>query len=221
MWQLGIVEDDRTLLSALTDFFNEQTNFRCVLSADSMGNFFEAWNRRVKVDVILLDIILGEENSLNHLYKLKSLIPNCKVIITTGKRDSNLLIKALAEGADSYYLKGSDLNQLLNIIEVTMKGGAYIDPYMAPELVGVVREHSGFSRESTLVQQLSRLEERYDLHVREMQIAKGLIAGLSYQEIGNDLNIALDTVRHYVKSLYKKLEVNNKVQLIQKATSST
>lgn len=219
MWKLGIVEDDRPLLSALTDFFNEQVNCRCVLTTDSMANFFETWNRSVKVDVLLLDIILGEENSLNHLYELKTLIPACKVIIITGKRDSDLLIKALAEGADSYYVKGSDLNQLLNIIDVTMKGGAYIDPYLAPELVDIIRRQSGVTQEKVLTRQLNRLTEEYELHEREIQVAKGLISGLSYQEISNDLNIALDTVRHYVKSLYKKLEVNNKVQLFRKINS--
>ena len=220
MWQIGIVEDDHTLLSALADFLNEQTGFRCALAVDGLGSLFETWNKEIRLDILLLDIILGKENSLDHLHKIKALLPKCKVIIMTGRQDTDFLIKALAEGADSYYLKGSDLNQLLNIIEITMNGGAYIDPYMAPELVDVIREKSGTEFPAAPLQRLNRLVERYELHEREMQVAKGLIIGQSYQEIGDDLNIALDTVRHYVKSLYKKLNINNKIHLIRKVNSS-
>lgn len=219
MWQIGIVEDDHTLLSELSDFLNEQARFHCVLAVDSLGGLFETWKQEINLDALLLDIVLGKENSLDHLHKIKILLPDCKVIIMTGRQDSNFLLKALAKGADSYYLKGNDLEELLSIIEITMKGGAYIDPYMAPELVDVIRKKNEIASSALPDLQFNRLAKHYELHERERQVAKGLITGRSYQEIADDLNIALDTVRHYVKSLYKKLDINNKVQLIQKVNS--
>jgi DNA-binding NarL/FixJ family response regulator len=48
---------------------------------------------------------------------------------------------------------------------------------------------------------------------RELQVIQGLLNNLSYKEIAHNNNIGLNTVRHYVKSVYKKLNVNSRSKL--------
>ncbi len=50
---------------------------------------------------------------------------------------------------------------------------------------------------------------------REEQIAESYAAGLTYKEIATELNLAPSTVRSHIESIYRKLEVSNKVELFQ------
>lgn len=215
MWNVAIIEDDQLLLNELADFIAQQEELNCLLTALSLGAFFENWRPELQIDLLLLDIALGAQNSLDHLQKVKKMIPQGKVIIMTGMTEPTFLTKALEEGADSYYLKGSDLEQFRQVIDITLRGGAYIAPDIAPELVSFFRKKAEKKEDSTQLH-LQRLQKSYALHEREMQVAQGLMMGQSYEEIGRSLNIALNTVRHYVKSIYRKLDINNKVQLIRK-----
>lgn len=215
MWKLAIIEDDPFLLQALKDFLDQQEHLECVLATSTLGHFFERWDTHNRLDVLLLDILLGEHNSLDHLTKIRRLAPHCKIIVITGVTDPSLLLRALETGADSYYRKGSDLEKLLDVIDLTLRGGAYIDPEVAPEVINFFRNRAENKNRSDQVK-LEQLRAIHQLSEREVQVARGLITGHSYEAIGDSLNIALNTVRHYVKTLYRKLEINNKVQLIQK-----
>lgn len=57
--------------------------------------------------------------------------------------------------------------------------------------------------------------DQYDLSPREEQIAESYAAGCSYQEIASELHIAPSTVRTHLATIYRKLEVSSKVELLQ------
>jgi two-component system nitrate/nitrite response regulator NarP len=54
------------------------------------------------------------------------------------------------------------------------------------------------------------------LNEREKQIVQGIVDGLSYKLIAIKYNISIDTVRKYIKSVYKKLQINSKGELVSK-----
>jgi len=55
-----------------------------------------------------------------------------------------------------------------------------------------------------------------ELNSREKQIVEGIIGGLSYKLIADKYQISIDTVRKYIKSVYKKLQINSKAELFNK-----
>jgi DNA-binding NarL/FixJ family response regulator len=55
-----------------------------------------------------------------------------------------------------------------------------------------------------------------ELNSREKQIVEGIIDGLSYKLIADKYQISIDTVRKYIKSVYKKLQINSKAELFNK-----
>ncbi|MCB0560395.1 MAG: response regulator transcription factor [Lewinellaceae bacterium] len=224
MKQIALIEDDQRLSKRMAFFLNKQDDLECVVSAGSLGEFFERLNEKLKLDLLLLDIELsGSINTIGHLQKIKNLLPNIKILVITGHNHPDYLLRALQEGADSFYLKGSGLPKLLEAIDTTYAGGTYLDPEAAVHILPYIRKQK--SRPKTGIPSFDECEaaaseglgeQAIPLNKREQQVAKGLIEGQSYQEIAQHINLSVNTVRHYVKVLYKKFEVANKVQLSNK-----
>ncbi|HMQ47447.1 MAG TPA: response regulator transcription factor [Saprospiraceae bacterium] len=217
--RIALVEDDELLLKRMAYFLDNQENMRCVLTASSLGVFFEKLNSS-EIDLLLLDVELsGQVNSLEHLVKVRALLPASKIVIITGHNHPQYLYRALKQGANGFYLKGSGLSKLLEVIETTCLGGVYLDPEAAVSLVPFIQE-TEFSTQKPPKQVSESIDLEQEatkmLTHREKEIADALIVGRSYQEISNDLNISINTVRHHIKSLYKKFGIKNKIQLSYK-----
>lgn len=225
MKQLALIEDDQRLLKRMAVFLNNQPELKCVIAARSLGDFFERLDEGVRLDLLLLDIELSNEiNTINHLQKIKNLLPSIKVLVITGHNHPDYVLKAVQQGADSFFLKGSGLPRLLEAIDSTLSGGAYFDPaaaaHMIPYLRGrkepVAKGISISDGRKTAPSEGAPAQTGPQLSQREEQVARGLMQGQSYKEIAENINLSINTIRHYVKVLYKKFGVANKIQLSNK-----
>ncbi|MCB0548494.1 MAG: response regulator transcription factor [Phaeodactylibacter sp.] len=224
MKKIALIEDDERLLKRMFSFLNSQNGLQCIIAASSLGEFFERLDEELKPDLLLLDIELSQDiNTIIHLKKIKNLLPQSKVLVITGHNHPEYVLKAMQEGADSFYLKGSGLNKLLEAIETTFSGGAYITPEAAAHMIPFLRKEKlpamdglPHTDEPDTAPAEGIAQKAPELSPRERQVARGLIKGQSYLEIAENINISVNTVRHYVKVLYKKFEVANKVQLSNK-----
>lgn len=214
MVKIAIIEDDTVLIDALARFINGQANFLCVLQANSLDCFFEILTPNVTIDIVLLDISLGELNSLEYLGKIKRLIPNCKIIIMTGHESTDFVIQAMQEGADSYYLKRSSPTQLINTILATKEGAGVLDPNVVTGLAKIFQKEE-FPAPSNIFP-AERIKKHWQLSRRELEVAEGLFFEKAYKEIAEANNISIDTVRFHLKSLYKKMDVHNRSELTRK-----
>ena len=73
-----------------------------------------------------------------------------------------------------------------------------------------------YNREINAIQDTQKLAEIYSLSERELEVILLLAQGLSNQHIGEKLFISVNTVKSHVNSIYKKLDVSNRLQLINK-----
>ncbi|MFN7117141.1 MAG: response regulator [Saprospiraceae bacterium] len=218
MIRIAILNDDKMLVDSIARFLNKQPNFSCTLKAYSLGTFFEQLTEDCSIDIILLDISLSSENSLYHLAKIKRLLPEAKVVVMTGHAELEYLVQALQEGADSYYLKSSSTDHLIKTLLSTYEGGACLDPKVAKDLVQLFREDKT-ATVTTVAFPAKMIKERWELNRRELQVAEGLYLEKTYKEIAQEHNISLDTVRHYLKILYKKADVHNRTEFVKKLRS--
>lgn len=214
--KIALIEDDTFLLRRLPEIIDAQPNLDCVLQARSLGEFFEQFSPSQQLDLILADVELSDTiNLTDHLGKIRSLLPDCKIIAITGHNHPSYVLKALKQGANSFYLKGGSPKELLKAIQSTLDGGTYISPKAAANLLPILRQNGNSGSTSTLQENdaWSRLNDR------ERSVAEGLLKGETYGSIASNLNLSINTIRHYVKELYTKFGVNNKIQLSQKLSS--
>lgn len=156
--------------------------------------------RKVKPDVLLLDINMPEMTGLQVLEEIKYQKLDVKVLILTIHNEIEYLLKAMDIGINGYVLKDSEFSLLKKAISEVYKGNSFIQPSLTPML-----------RQSLL----KRKEEEKDdnaLTRREIQVLKLLAEGLYNREIGEKLFISEKTVKNHVSSIFKKIGVTDRTQ---------
>jgi DNA-binding NarL/FixJ family response regulator len=152
------------------------------------------------IDILLLDIGLPGMSGLEGLPLLREKLPDLDIIMLTTYEEEDMILKALCSGACSYISKKASLEEIVEAIRIVVKGGSYMSPSVARE---IVQHLMG-----------GRVSKATILSERQKQILELLVEGKSYSAIGKDLFISTETVRSHIKNMYRTLEVNNKAEAI-------
>lgn len=200
---ISIIEDDILLANLMKEKINESHNYECIAIYNSAEKFFD---KAVETNIVLLDIMLGGMNGLDAIKSIMTKFPNTSIVMNTIKDDSETIFTSLQLGASGYIDKQSfDLN-FEEVFDAIENNGAYMSPKIAKKVIDYFQgKHIKYSNPLEV------------LTNREMDIAKGILDGLSYQAIAERHGIALDTVRMNVKKIYKKLQINSKGELFNLA----
>ena len=212
MAKLAFIQEEGMLADKFLIFIKKQPEIDVILASNKITSILEKRITDCPPDIILLDISINGRNSLEFLPEIKTALPKTRILVMSQHLRPDLLLEALKRGADGYFAKNAELRELLKAITVTVDGGAYLDPQAAKLLVGVFQEFSS----NTLQNRSFPVEywAQRDMFVaREIQVIKGLMNNLSYKEIASSHNVGINTVRYYVKSVYRKLNINSKSQL--------
>lgn len=156
--------------------------------------------KKVKADILLLDINMPNMNGLQVLEKLNKTQYDIKVMILTVHNEIEYLIKAIDIGIDGYLLKDSGSAELKKAIFSIYNGEKYVQPELTPLL------------NQKLVEKESDLDKIHSLTKRELQILKLIAEGLFNKEIGDRLNISERTVKNHVFNLFKKIDAADRTQ---------
>jgi DNA-binding NarL/FixJ family response regulator len=108
-------------------------------------------------------------------------------------------------GASGYLLKRTPSEKIIEAIKDVKNGGVSMTPSVAKKVLQLVSKPSSHPTVSV------------DLSPREVQILTLLTRGFSYKMISNELAISIDTVRTFIKRIYKKLHVNSMTEAVSKA----
>lgn len=196
---LVIVEDDKDIIQTLESYFKrDQDKFSSVLCFNSMEEFL-ASTTDFNNFIVLLDINLPGISGIDGIFNIKQKNPLAEIIMISVLSDSNNIFKAICAGASGYLDKDTPLNKIKEAIIDLNNGGSPITPAIA-------RKVFDFFKPST------KLTE--DLTKRERDVVQGLVEGLSYKLIASKLEVSIDTVRKYIRRIYKKLHVNSKGELL-------
>lgn len=156
--------------------------------------------KKVKADVLLLDINMPKMNGLQVLEKINKGQTNIKVLMLTVHNEVDYLIKAIDIGIDGYLLKDSGSAELKKAINSIYNGEKYVQPELTPLL------------NQKLVEKESDLDKLHSLTKRELQILKLIAEGLFNKEIGDRLSISERTVKNHVFNLFKKIDAADRTQ---------
>lgn len=165
--------------------------------------------RREKPDVILMDIRMPEMDGVQCTQIIKENYPEIKIIILTTFDDDEYIFSALKHGASGYLLKGISADRLIEAIHKVYHGNAMINEDIAGK---VVKMFSQMARENAAV---ITVEEDYIKEITESEWKViGLVSkGLSNREIAAELFLTEGSVRNYLSSVLKKLDLRDRTQL--------
>jgi DNA-binding NarL/FixJ family response regulator len=126
--------------------------------------------------------------------------------------DEESVVSSIRAGARGYVVKRASSGDLLDALRVVARGGSYLSPHVSEQLLARIRRGD--------VEAPARHPELSQLTPREFQVLGMIVEGKASKEIAVLLNLGVETVRSYRKTMMKKLGVNNVAGLIRVAVSA-
>lgn len=162
--------------------------------------------QRHRPDIVLLDLDLGEENGLDFIPELRTLMPQMRIIVLTGMRDRAVHQQAVRLGAVGLVLKEHSPAVLVQAIRQVVVGKAWLDPMLVASLVTELSRAIGEADpEAAKIRILTE---------REREVITLVCEGLQNKTIAQRLSISDTTVRHHLTSIFSKLELENRLELV-------
>lgn len=202
---IAIVEDNKIIREGLELYFKNDSRFSCSVSVESIEAFLKSVRHSSKIDVVLLDINLPGMNGIEGIHHIKHQYPDVSIIMLTIYKDEKHVFEALKAGADGYLLKNTPLKSIKKGVLQILEEGAPISPLVAKKVINYFNP------------QKSNKEDRFEkLTSREMEVLHALSEGAPFKNIANKLFVSIDTIRYHSKNIYKKLNVNSKLDAVKK-----
>ena len=207
MIKILIADDQELIRDSLRIVLSGNPDF----SVNTAANGIEVVRavRRDKPDVILMDIRMPEMDGVQCTQIIKENYPEIKIIILTTFDDDEYIFSALKHGASGYLLKGISADRLMEAIHKVYHGNAMINEDIAGK---VVKMFSQMARENAAV---IKVDEDYikDITESEWKVIGLVSKGLSNKEIATELFLTEGSVRNYLSSVLKKLDLRDRTQL--------
>jgi DNA-binding NarL/FixJ family response regulator len=154
-------------------------------------------------DIMIMDINLPGMNGIDCITEIRKKNTSTQFLIFTVFEDDEKIFDALKAGAMGYLLKRTPKEQLLESLLDLHNGGSPMSTSIARKVI------QSFSKVST-----SNYENA--ISKKEREVIELLAKGFLYKEIGDKLGISLNTVKQHLHNIYKKLQVDNKTEAINK-----
>lgn len=226
-----VVEDDPRYRESLEVLLSLHPQFRlihayssavaAVAAAQAIGE--KKAGTEPSWDLILMDLDLPGMNGIEATRALKPLLPGALVVILTVFEEAPRILEAICAGADGYLLKRTPPQELVEQLRVVVDGGAPLTAGVARTLLDLLRDQSagsaagGSDAAGGSLDATGRLPGGPALSPREREVLRALVEGLAYKQVAEALGISIDTVRHHVRGLYKKLQVHSVAEAVSRA----
>ncbi len=203
MISICIIEDIPDIREGLQAIIEGDARFnllRCFTDAETAIAQLPA----LQPDVVLADINLPGKSGIDCVLEMKPVIAQTQFIMFTIYEDNDQVFEALKAGASGYILKNTTPEKIIDSLVELYEGGSPMSPKIARKVLSVFKTPAP---EQSVNELLSK---------REQEVLELLSKGFLYKEIADKLSISISTVKRHLNSIYTKLQVQNKVEAVNK-----
>jgi DNA-binding NarL/FixJ family response regulator len=200
-----LIEDNRILREGITDMIKGHRDIKVVAVSDGRHDTLSK-ARTIKPSMVLMDLGLASQNSLDVLQSMKKEFPAVKIIgmgLAPAQAD---IMEFVQGGADGFILKDATVENMITTIR-SVDGGETVLPLpMTASLFFQVAEHA-------LLKGKRNLNGATRMTQREKEIIALIVDGMSNKQIAGKLNIATFTVKSHVHNILEKLALHSRLQI--------
>jgi DNA-binding NarL/FixJ family response regulator len=204
MLQIILLEDNLHYRRGLEQIINDMSGVSLMGSYTNAEVVLKKINE-LKPDIFIVDINLEGMSGIEFIKRTKPLLPNTEFMVCTINDDNTNIFESLKSGATGYVLKESSAIEIRNAITEIAAGGSPMSAYISRKVIASFNAAPPKPAAAT-----------ENLTEREVEVLNHLARGLQYKEIADRLDITTGTVKKHIRNTYTKLQVQNKVEAINK-----
>lgn len=205
MYTILLVDDHQIMRDGLRALLEASGEFQVVGEAETGGQAVAA-AARTRPHLVVMDLSLPGMDGIEATIELLRESPQSKVVILSMYDDEASVVQAMRSGARGFVIKKASQADLLAALRTVARGGTYLSPEVSDKFLECVRKGDFRKRTSSVLSVLTP---------REAQVMRLIAEGKTSKEIAVMLDLSLETVRGYRKTLIRKLNVNNVAALTQ------
>lgn len=154
---------------------------------------------RVRPDIIMLDLFIGEEKGWSLCQDLRMSVPTAKVVFYTGYGNAQLVDRAMRMGASGFILKAASMSELPAMLRTVVRSGHYIDPTLLKEWMDARRQPV----------------DAPVFNEQELLIVSMIADGLDNYAIAEHMNLSFHTVKFHIGKMLKRTGEPNRAGLVR------
>ncbi|EKO3487509.1 MULTISPECIES: response regulator [Vibrio] len=202
MIKLVLADDHRLMQDGLKSRLEREDNLS-ILACVGTGDDALDMTRKLKPDVLLLDINMPRMNGLEVLERIQQSNLSTSVIMLSMHDSKDYVIRAVKAGAKGYVLKDVSSDELVLAINQVAQGRSYLCPQASDKLLAQFNEKPA-ERDETLSK-------------RESDVLKAIVSGCGNKDIADTLHISVRTVETHRLRIKKKLGASSTAALVKLA----
>jgi DNA-binding NarL/FixJ family response regulator len=215
MIKIALVDDKRIMRVERSREISASNQIKILFTAQNGQEFLEIMKERSKdelPEIVLMDIDMPEKNGIDTVRDAKAIYPNVEFLMLTVFDDDEKIFEAVKAGASGYLLKDESSANIITFIQQVKEFRTVpMSPAIARKALRLLSSNPSIQKCSSTTT---------DLTPREIEVLKGLVGGLDYKEIAQQLFVSPNTVRNQISSIYQKLHVTCKVDAVKVALKS-
>ena len=202
---VSIIEDHKSLRDGMRWMLESTDGFVCNGGYGSVEEALAQWEKSAPIhnQIVLMDIGLPGMQGTEGARVVKDLYPSVQIVMLTMKEETDIILQAITAGAVGYLLKSTPPQEILQSIKTVHKGGSSLS---GPVALRILQQIQTGQRQNP--------QQEFNLSQRETEILHGLVNGLTYKMLAEELYISIDTVRSHIKKLYEKLHVHSRSEAV-------
>lgn len=201
---MALIEDSEVTRKVIKELIGKESVFEFV-GAWPTGEEALAGVSKLRPDVILVDLELPGISGEDCLRALSVVVPAAALLVLTSHDDPARVFASLSAGAHGYLLKDSPPEELISAIKAACMGGSPLSPAVAALVINAFKKGTATHKPVIPLPSLAP---------REQQILELLATGLVPKEAAARLSLSYETVRDYLKQIYRKLHVRSRTEAV-------
>jgi two-component system, NarL family, response regulator LiaR len=197
-----LIVDDHTMVRKGLKILLEQFPGIKVVGEAANGLQAIEYVSRLVPDVVLMDLVMPVMDGIEAIQRIIAIHPDQRIIVLTASSDGETFVQAIKAGAQGYFVKDLDPEELVRAIQSVYQGRPEFDSRFVREVI----------RRARIEDPSSQLPGR--LSEKELVILRLLSHGMTDQEIAHQLFVSEITVRTHISRIVRKLGFQNRVQAV-------